>query len=290
MSEQKKTERVAKDERGLLDLLAEGAELLTPLERAQIRFIRRSLHPGRLDRALRAGQRTLGQAWINASLSNLRTVHGQERLPAFAADQSYILVANHRSFFDLYAVTSFLVRTGLTHRILFPVRANFFYDHPLGPFVNGAMSFFAMYPPVFRDKKRAVLNLAGVDETARLLQQGGTFVGVHPEGTRGKGPDPYELLPAQSGVGRIIHRSRVTVIPVFVNGLLNDLPKQVWSNFRHNGTPVHVVFGAPIDYSDLYAKSGSPKVYREASERACATIAKLGEEEKAFRAAEAPGA
>lgn len=265
------------------DLLAVGQGMLNSLERAQIRFIRRSLQPGRLDRTLRFGQRTLGQAWINAALSHLREVHGAERLPKFEADQSYVLVCNHRSFFDLYAVTSFLVRQGMSQRILFPVRANFFYDHPLGPFVNGAMSFFAMYPPVFRDRKRAALNLAGVEETARLLQQGGTFVGLHPEGTRGKGPDPYELLPAQPGVGRIIHRSRVTVIPVFVNGLLNDLVEQVWTNFRRTGNQVNVVFGAPIDYSDLYARPGSPRTYRDVSERAVAAIRALGEEERTLR-------
>lgn len=264
------------------DLLEVGRELLTPLERAQIRFIRRSLTPGPLDTTLRACQRTLGQGWINASLSHLRQVHGQERLPRFTEDQSYILVSNHRSFFDLYAVTSFLVRGGLRHRLLFPVRANFFYDHPLGPFVNGAMSFFAMYPPVFRDPKRGALNLAGLDEVVRILQTGGTFVGMHPEGTRGKGSDPYELLPAQSGVGRIIHKSRVPVIPVFVNGLLNDIVKQVWSNFRRTGTPVNVVFGAPIDFDDLRAKNGSPRAYREASVRACEAIAALGKEERAL--------
>jgi 1-acyl-sn-glycerol-3-phosphate acyltransferase len=210
-------------------------------------------------------------------------VHGLERLPAFDEHRSYVLVSNHRSFFDLYAITSFLVRQGLRHRLLFPVRSNFFYDHPLGPFVNGAMSFFAMYPPVFREKKRAALNLAGLDEVVRLLTQGGTFVGLHPEGTRGKGDDPYELLPAQSGVGRIIHRARVPVIPVFVNGLLNDIVKQVWTNFRRTGKDVHVVFGAPIPYDDLFQRQGSPRVYRETSERALQAIAALGEEERALR-------
>lgn len=266
------------------ELLEAGEELLTPLEKAQIRFIRRSLQPGRLDQVLRAGQRTVGQAWINAALDNLREVHGVERLPAFDADKSFVLVANHRSFFDLYAVTSYLVRRGLTHRILFPVRANFFYDHPLGPIVNGAMSFFAMYPPLFRDRKRAALNLSAIEETARLLQQGGTFVGVHPEGKRGQGDDPYTLLPGQAGVGRIIYAAKVPIIPVFINGLSNDIVKQVWGNVRRDGPPTHVVFGSPIDFDDLRAKPGNPKLYREASERAMAVIAELGQEEKAIRA------
>jgi 1-acyl-sn-glycerol-3-phosphate acyltransferase len=266
------------------DLLEAGEELLSPLEKAQIRFIRRSLQPGRLDRALRAGQRTVGQAWINAALNNLREVHGEERLPAFDADKSFVLVANHRSFFDLYAVTSYLMRRGLPHRILFPVRANFFYDHPLGPVVNGAMSFFAMYPPLFREKKRAVLNLSSIEETARLLQQGGTFVGVHPEGKRGLGDDPYTLLPGQAGVGRIIYAAKVPIIPVFINGLSNDLLQQFLGNVRRDGPATHVVFGEPINFDDIRERPGNPKVYREASERAMAAIAVLGQEEKAIRA------
>lgn len=241
------------------DLLEDDCGLLTPLERLQIRFIRESFRHGPIDRTLRACQRTLGQAWINSALSHLRQVQGASRLPSFDPSASYILVSNHRSFFDLYAITSYLVRGGLPHRLLFPVRSNFFYDHPFGPLVNGAMSFFAMYPPVFRDKKKAALNLAGLDEVVRLVEQGGTFVGLHPEGTRGRGDDPYELLPAQPGVGRIIHRSRVTVIPVFVNGLLNDIVKQVWTNFRRTGDEVNVVFGAPLDFSDSLRQERQPE-------------------------------
>ncbi len=58
------------------------------------------------------------------------------------------MVSNHRSFFDLYVVSSVIVKRGLEQRLMFPVRSQFFYDSPLGLAVNGAMSFFAMYPPV----------------------------------------------------------------------------------------------------------------------------------------------
>ena len=104
-------------------------------------------------------QRSVGQWWIRTVTNSLRHVHGIDRLPAWDPDRSVICVANHRSFFDLYITTAELVAEGLPHRIVFPVRANFFYDHPLGLFVNGVMSFFAMYPPVFRERERAALNL-----------------------------------------------------------------------------------------------------------------------------------
>jgi len=172
----------------------------------------------------------------------------------------------------------------MPHRLLFPVRSKFFYDHPLGLFVNGVMSFFAMYPPVFRERARAALNLASLDETVRILKRGGTFLGLHPEGTRNKGDDPYELLPAQGGVGRIIQLSRSPVLPVFINGLGNDLPKQVAGNFTRKGSPITVTFGAPVDFGDMLDQNPSPRLHRRISEHALEAIRKLGEEDKAIRA------
>src|SRR6185437_7859815 len=148
---------------------------------------------------------------------------------------------------------------------------------------------FAMYPPIFRERKRAALNLASLDETAALLRQGGFFVGLHPEGTRKQDDDPYTFLPAQSGVGRIIHKARVPVVPVFVNGLGNDLPKQVRGNFDGRGTPIHMVFGAPIDFTDLLSAPGGPRTYKAIADRCLEAIGKLGQEEKAHRASGAEG-
>ncbi|MEO8874965.1 MAG: lysophospholipid acyltransferase family protein [Polyangiaceae bacterium] len=267
-----------------LDLLEVGKDELTPLEQFQIRFIRKSLERGRLDSSLRFLQRHIGANWIGQSTKNLRHVHGLDRLPELNENDSFVVVSNHRSFFDLYVVTAHLVKGGLPHRILFPVRSNFFYDKALGFFVNGAMSFFAMYPPVFRERKRAPLNLAGIDETIRILRKGGSFIGLHPEGTRNLSDDPYTLLPGQPGVGRIIHGARVKVLPVFVNGLGNDMVKQLAANYMKTGSPVNVVFGAPVDFGDLLDRPGSPRTYREISQRTCDAIAALGQEEKKIRA------
>ncbi len=146
------------------------------------------------------------------------------------------------------------------------------------------MSFFAMYPPIFRERKRAALNLASLDELATLLDRGGFFVGIHPEGTRKKDDDPYTFLPAQSGVGRVIRKARVPVLPVFVNGLLNDLVAQVKGGVLGDGPPIHVVFGAPIDFGGLLEAPESPATYKKISERCMEVIGDLGEEEKVLRA------
>jgi 1-acyl-sn-glycerol-3-phosphate acyltransferase len=266
------------------DLIALGGEQLSRTERFTISAIRRTFEPGPFDRAVRICQRHVGSQWITIVTKNLLHVHGLERLPELDPGKSYICASNHRSFFDLYVVTAYLVRRGMPHRLVFPVRSEFFYDSPLGLFVNGVMSFFAMYPPIFRERSRAALNLAGLDELSWMLKRGGAFLGMHPEGTRNKGEDPYTLLPAQPGVGRLIHHSRVAVLPVFVNGLLNNLPKQVTSNFDGTGVPVHIVFGEPVDYGALLERRGSPRTYRAIAEKTASVIAGLGQEERAHRA------
>ncbi len=263
--------------------LLDFKDLLSPTEQKQIDFVRRSFEPGALDRAVRIAQRYIGSNWIEQATKNIRHVHGLERLPKFDPNKSYLVVSNHRSFFDLYVVTGYLVNRDMPHRLVFPVRSKFFYDKPLGLVVNGVMSFFAMYPPIFRERSRAALNLASLDETARLLKRGGTFVGLHPEGTRNQSDDPYTLLPAQGGVGRVIQAAGVDVIPVFVNGLGNDLPKQIAGNFTRKGTPIIVNFGAPIDFQGMLEQAPSPRLHRRISEHALEQIRLLGEEERAIR-------
>jgi 1-acyl-sn-glycerol-3-phosphate acyltransferase len=269
------------------DLVLSGRKRLSFLERALIGFVRRTFEPGLLSRAVTYGQRTVGCGWIHWCTKNLRHVHGYDRLPALDPAQSYILIANHRSFFDLYVVFGDLVHRGLEHRIVFPVRSNFFYDNPLGLLVNGFMSFFAMYPPLFRERKKALMNPLALEELAFLLRRGGMFAGIHPEGTRKRDDDPYTFLPAQRGVGKVIQDARVPVIPVFINGLVNDIGKQVRSNFDRTGQDIFVVFGSPVEFGDLLDQGKSPKVHQAISDRVMQAVSDLGQEERTLRAAHA---
>ena len=266
------------------DLVEVGKERLSFMERLIVRFVRGTFRRGLVDSTIRALQHSIGSSWIHHCTKHLRHMHGLSRLPVLEMRQSYILVSNHRSFFDLYVVFGDLVRRGLLHRIVFPVRSSFFYDNPLGLFVNGVMSFFAMYPPLFRERKKLILNPTSLDELSWLLRRGGMFAGIHPEGTRKKDDDPYTFLPAQRGVGRIIYGARVPVIPVFINGLINDLPRQIESNFDGSGQEIHVVFGAPIDFGGLLDEPPSARVEQRIADRTLEVIGELGQEEKRLRA------
>lgn len=266
------------------DLVQAAKKRLNWVERFSVRFIRASFEPGWCDRLLRLLQRTVGQGWIHHGTKNVREVAGLDRLPDLRSDESILVVANHRSFFDLYVITAELVRRDLKKRIVFPVRSGFFYDSPFGLIVNFAMSFLAMYPPIFRERKKAAMNLLALDELAWLLNRGGVFAGLHPEGTRKQDDDAYTFLPAQSGVGRVVQKAGVRVVPVFINGLGNDVVKQIKGNFNGKGERVIVVFGEPVDFGAMLDEKPSPKLHRRISAHCLSAIAELAEEEKAIRA------
>jgi len=266
------------------DIVRAGTERLSLLERIIIRFVRGTFRRGIVDNAIRGLQHTIGSSWIHHCTKHLRHMHGIERLPVLEIRQSYILVSNHRSFFDLYVIFGDLVRRGLQHRIVFPVRSTFFYDNPLGLFVNGVMSFFAMYPPLFRERKKLILNPLALDELSWLLRRGGMFAGIHPEGTRKKDDDPYTFLPAQRGVGRIIQGAKVPVIPVFINGLVNDLSQQITSNFDGTGKDILVVFGKPVDFGGLLDEPPGTRTEQRIADHVMQAVGELGQEEKRLRA------
>jgi 1-acyl-sn-glycerol-3-phosphate acyltransferase len=212
-------------------------------------------------------------------------IHGLENLAAFGKKDSILLVANHRSFFDFFTITALLYwRTNLTKRIFFPVRQNFFYDHPLGPAVNFAMSGMRMFPPVMRDKEKRAFNTYSVARCIEELNRSdiGTVLGIHPEGTRNKGDDPYAFLPAQPGTGRIaLGATRAHVIPVFVLGMGQSIPGEWRMNWLAPAEhPVDVYFGKPLDFSDLRPKANMLTSQKRAADRCLDAIKVLADAQR----------
>lgn len=212
-------------------------------------------------------------------------IQGLERLAKYGKKDSILLVANHRSFFDFFTITALLYwRTNLTKRIFFPVRQSFFYDHPLGPAVNFAMSGMRMFPPVMRDKEKKAFNNYSLGRCIEELNRTdiGTVLGIHPEGTRNKGSDPYAFLPAQPGVGRIaLGATRARVIPVFVLGMGQSIPGEWRMNFGDpEQHPIDVHFGEPIDFTDLRPKANMVTTQKRAADRCLDAIKVLADEQR----------
>lgn len=228
--------------------------------------------------------------WVRMVLSRRMLTEGLFDLRDVAPERGVLLVSNHRSFFDQYALLCAMLHREVTwaRHLYFPVRSNFFYDHPAGVFINLAVAGGSMYPPVYREAERRVLNDAALDQITAFLQQPGAIVGMHPEGTRGKGPDPYQFLPAQPGVGKMALAARPMVIPLFINGLGNDFLVDVRRNFDGNArrtTPIVAVFGKPLDYSAFTQDKPRPTLYKRCADFFMSEIKALAATEQRLRKA-----
>lgn len=226
-------------------------------------------------------QRHIGSLWIYLATYNLMNVFGIENVEKTDVEKPLLLVANHRSFFDMYTVSSVLFRrTKRPMELYFPVRGKFFYDNPLGWFVNFVMGWMSMYPPFFREARDARKREFDKYSMRRLVQictEGHAHViGFHPEGKRNLTGGTYELLPAQPGIGKVIYAAKPQVIPVFIAGLGNDLPKQIMGNWT-GGPKVRIWFGEPIELSPFYEKGDRIRTHKEIADFLMSKIAELGE-------------
>ena len=233
--------------------------------------------------------RGISYAWVRAGIANRILADGVDELMDLHPPGGVMFVANHRSFFDQYCMllACFMGPVPWARRLFFPVRSNFFYDHPLGMFVNHGVAGGAMYPPIYRQSERRALNDEALDKMVEILQTPGNVLGMHPEGTRGKGPDPYAFLPAQPGVGKLALVGKPMVIPAFILGLGNNFLHDVRLNFAKDARRNHAiiaVFGKPLDYSDLLLEKPRPTLYKKTADRFMAEIKKLSEREKELRA------
>jgi 1-acyl-sn-glycerol-3-phosphate acyltransferase len=229
-------------------------------------------------------QRHIGSLWIKICTYNLMNVFGIENVERATPEKPLLLVANHRSFFDMYTVSSVLFRqTKRPMNLYFPVRAKFFYTSPVGWFVNLVMGWFSMYPPFFREAKEAEKREFDKFSLRKLIQIAstgyGTIIGFHPEGKRNLSADPYDFLPAQPGVGAVVYKAKPQVIPVFIAGLGNDLPKQVMGNWT-GGERVRIWFGEPIDLTEFYEKSDRLRTHKEIADFLMTKIAELGHRDR----------
>lgn len=262
---------------------------LKPVEKLAVRighFINERPVPNAIKMAW---HKSVGRAWVGVSISNLLHVEGVEHLRALPRDRGVLMCSNHRSFFDQYVISYELVRNvSWLSNLIFPVRNTFFYESVAGIFVNLLFGAGCMYPPVYRERERADLTKLGWEKLVEFLHEPGAFVGVHPEGTRGKGPDPYEFLPAQPGVGQLAMMAKVPVLPVFIHGLGNDLPAQIASNFKDGGRDVSkkiiIVFGPPVDLDELMAGKPRPAQYKRVADKIMDAIKPLAARERQIRA------
>jgi 1-acyl-sn-glycerol-3-phosphate acyltransferase len=229
-------------------------------------------------------QARVAARWVIAATRRRMELHGIEPLLELQPPRSVILVANHRTFFDMYVACGALYARDASwlERLYFPVRWRFFYTAPGGLLVNLLMSGGAMWPPVFQDDRRHTLNPVGVDQMRWLLMERGNVIGIHPEGKRNLSEDPYHLLPAYPGLGQLLLAAPpdTLVIPIFLIGLTNQIGHELHQGLRaEEPTPIRVTYGSPVSAEEL-THSGTRSA-KDISQHALELVRALGEQDRA---------
>jgi 1-acyl-sn-glycerol-3-phosphate acyltransferase len=219
-----------------------------------------------LKRCSHAFLRTFGAAWVRYCSRHVLRITNGEVFESLAPDRGVVIASNHRSYADMYLLSSVLLpRCGWIERMYFPVRSEFIYDRLLGLAVNAMVAGMAMYPPIYRQPSRRALNRDTLAFLVNELRRPGTLVGMHPEGRRSTSADPYTLLPAQPGLGEIVHRAQPMVIPAFISGIPRDLVAGLRANFRRDtdAVSVSITFGEPMTFdADRHAPAGAQTALR----------------------------
>ncbi|MBK7972774.1 MAG: 1-acyl-sn-glycerol-3-phosphate acyltransferase [Deltaproteobacteria bacterium] len=197
----------------------------------------------------------------------LRVEHA-ERLGAIASERPVVVMANHLTFWDLYILSAVLYRrTGVWRDYYFPVRARFFYENPAGFLLNVLFAGLTMFPPFFQSDVARRLDVEALRILDRVAGRRRALVGFHPEGTRNKTGNPYQLLPARAATKRVLQTARragAVVIPIFMNGLDGGMHRTLGKNLLKTGV-IHVMIGEPIEpaaFLDEAESAGADPVSR----------------------------
>ncbi len=216
---------------------------------------------------------------LSGFVSNRLVFEGGEYFPT---DRSLIMVGNHRTYFDFFAVTQAIWDLWENGPFIYcPVRSTFYYDGPVGAWLNWMVCGTSMYPPVYRSKDKRVLNQHAVSACIRLLDWSPrTVIGMHPEGRRNTSDDPYAFLPAKPGVGRIALGSEAPLIPVFIGGLPGSFREIMKRRLGADAEPVRIIAGPPVDIEDLRGDPDDPAAHQAVAERTMEHVARLGERDR----------
>lgn len=155
-------------------------------------------------------------------------VSGLEHLPQ---DCPYLLAANHTSHLDVGVVASALFDQ--VDQIASLGAKDYFFKYPLQGW------FFRTFLNVL-PFDRVGNFLDALHECQRVLAPRSPIL-MFPEGTRST---TGKLQPFQAGLGLLALRLEVPIVPIYISGADQALPKGRWRPRKH---PISVTFGTPIE-------------------------------------------
>ena len=183
-------------------------------------------------------------------------VFGAENVPVTGGA---LLISNHASFSD-----PVFLGAAVKRNLNYMARASLFRVEPIGRFLR-SMSAFPVHLGV--PDRKAI-------RRALQLLDGGKLMLIFGEGTR---TIDGTLGEAQPGVGLIAYRTTASILPVFLDGSLEVLPKGAK---MIKLAKVTVSFGKPLDMTSYRASKGSREIYAKIGAEAMERIAELRERRK----------
>jgi 1-acyl-sn-glycerol-3-phosphate acyltransferase len=192
-----------------------------------------------------------------ASVINRFTVSGDEAIPSAGG---VLIASNHISAYDTIFLPWALIRRFPMQMVWAPAKEELF----VKPLQRWLYSSWGAFPVRRKRDVRAgkVINELLADQKVMLF----------PEGTRNR---HGVLGKGNRGVGKIIYDTRPTVIPTAII----SLNKWKFPGFGQRG---QVVFGRPLDFSDLYLRENCKETHVLIVERVMDAIAELLKREGAF--------
>lgn len=187
-------------------------------------------------------------------------VVGKENIPS----RPYIIVSNHSSLVDPPLVGMAFKR----HDVSFLTKEELF-SHP----IIGVWTKNVECIPI----RRGSASAKGLKEALKQVKNG-RVIGIFPEGTRSL---DGSLQEAKKGVGFLIRKAGVPVVPVYIKNSQKALPVVGGAKV---GTNIYIKIGKPITPDRFFKKTVVGKAnYEEIANVVMREIAVLKEESEAFR-------
>jgi len=141
-----------------------------------------------------------------------------------------LLVSNHQSYLD-----PVLLAVGLERPLSYMAKSELFRNRAFAWIIRSLNAF-----PV----EQGAGDVGAVKETIHRLREG-HVLNIYPEGSRSPGG---KIMPLEKGVGLVIRRAKVPVVPAVIDGAYRAWGKSM--KFPR-AVPVRVMFGPPMDLAGL---------------------------------------
>jgi 1-acyl-sn-glycerol-3-phosphate acyltransferase len=154
-------------------------------------------------------------------------VYGAHRVPA---EGGVLILSNHQSYLD-----PVLLGVRLQRPLSYLAKSELFKNWAFSWLIRSLGAF-----PV----KQGAGDVGAMKETIARLHEG-RALNIFPEGSR---THTGELLPIEKGVGLVIRKAKVPVVPAVIHGSFQAWPK---GHTLFRPFPIRILYGHPLDLSSM---------------------------------------